>query len=163
MAVRRRLRATLLLMPALSAWCGAAASESCEAALESSASSSQAQRGAPVESQERIISTGQATPLQAKCQDARVECEGWAAQGECQANPAYMTQECALSCGACCADRLEICAQLVKDGHCARSRCSPSTRLASFAQHTDPCGGASIQLVCLDPKQPAPSSCGHTE
>lgn len=28
-------------------------------------------------------------------------CPGWAASGECQANPAYMLMSCALSCGLC--------------------------------------------------------------
>eukprot|EP00966_Prymnesium_polylepis_P299207 6913533-Prymnesium_polylepis.1 len=37
----------------------------------------------------------------APCHDLRPECGAWAAAAQCASNPAYMHEQCALSCGAC--------------------------------------------------------------
>jgi len=36
-----------------------------------------------------------------RCDDLREECGLWADEGECTANPGYMSENCALSCGEC--------------------------------------------------------------
>lgn len=45
----------------------------------------------------------------ATCIDTNPNCEGWAAAGECLANPQYMRSSCALSCDSC-DDSVEISA-----------------------------------------------------
>lgn len=35
------------------------------------------------------------------CRDANDSCPDWAAEGECKANPGYMLNHCARSCGVC--------------------------------------------------------------
>ena len=35
------------------------------------------------------------------CGDRGVGCRGWAAAGECRANPNFMRKECEASCGEC--------------------------------------------------------------
>jgi hypothetical protein len=37
------------------------------------------------------------------CQDNNDDCNGWATEGECEANPGYMNTECPLSCKRCTA------------------------------------------------------------
>merc|ERR1719188_2384085 len=35
------------------------------------------------------------------CSDLNQNCGNWAASGECEANPSYMLESCAASCGVC--------------------------------------------------------------
>ena len=35
------------------------------------------------------------------CEDEEARCEGWASAGECEANPSWMGEHCARSCGTC--------------------------------------------------------------
>jgi prolyl 4-hydroxylase len=37
----------------------------------------------------------------ASCGDAQIECKEWASKGECEANPGFMQNQCARSCGLC--------------------------------------------------------------
>merc|ERR1711920_368876 len=43
----------------------------------------------------------QPTPSPGPCSDENQNCGIWAASGQCEANPAYMLVNCALSCGVC--------------------------------------------------------------
>ncbi|XP_035673742.1 uncharacterized protein LOC118414081 [Branchiostoma floridae] len=58
------------------------------------------------------------------CSDTNGNCAGWAAAGECNANPGYMLSECAQSCGLCsrsarsCADDHDSCAFWASIGEC---------------------------------------------
>lgn len=40
-------------------------------------------------------------PIPDPCTDANDSCPDWAAEGECKANPGYMLNYCARSCGVC--------------------------------------------------------------
>lgn len=40
-------------------------------------------------------------PIPDPCTDANDSCPDWAAEGECKANPGYMLNHCARSCGVC--------------------------------------------------------------
>ncbi|XP_019631584.1 PREDICTED: uncharacterized protein LOC109475422 [Branchiostoma belcheri] len=60
------------------------------------------------------------------CSDTNGNCAGWAASGECDANPGYMLSECAQSCGLCsrsgsarsCQDNHDSCAYWASIGEC---------------------------------------------
>jgi len=39
------------------------------------------------------------------CADVGVFCQDWARKGECDANPSYMNQNCAKTCGRCIASK----------------------------------------------------------
>ena len=41
------------------------------------------------------------TPEEHPCQDHEHDCIAWAHHGECEANPGYMLEHCAYSCGVC--------------------------------------------------------------
>ena len=69
---------------------------------------------------------GTPPPTPAKPKDANPSCGTWAAAGECDANPAYMLQECPVACSgdASEADAQDIhqdCAAWVSDGECYRN------------------------------------------
>lgn len=42
-----------------------------------------------------------ATALSLTCEDQHEECEGWAAEGDCEANPLFMKLHCTVSCKSC--------------------------------------------------------------
>ena len=35
------------------------------------------------------------------CRDRHADCQTWAGQGECQNNPGYMLESCAVACDSC--------------------------------------------------------------
>merc|ERR1719433_559351 len=72
----------------------------------------------------------QPTPSPGPCSDWNQNCGTWAASGQCEANPAYMLVNCALSCGACspptqapapppCIDANQNCGIWAAGGQCA--------------------------------------------
>merc|ERR1712099_73175 len=63
------------------------------------------------------------------CTDENQNCGIWAASGQCEANPAYMLVNCALSCGVCspptqapapppCSDENQNCGNWAASGQC---------------------------------------------
>jgi hypothetical protein len=69
-----------------------------------------------------------AAPAPAQPQDANPNCNTWAAAGECDANPEFMRNECAIACAnggnsdsANAQDIHQDCAAWVKDGECYRN------------------------------------------
>jgi len=63
------------------------------------------------------------------CTDENQNCGIWAASGQCEANPAYMLVNCALSCGVCspptqapapppCTDENQNCGNWAASGQC---------------------------------------------
>ena len=76
-----------------------------------------------------LITTSSAAPLV----DRNANCAHWADIGECEANPAFMTSDCAASCADTGRDRdgAQVCAPLVDGGACkqadvALNRCRAS-------------------------------------
>ncbi|CAE8603997.1 unnamed protein product [Polarella glacialis] len=71
-------------------------------------------------------------PPATSCNDQDPSCSGWAAIGQCTANPAFMLAKCSLSCGKCqkpaepsppppaasCVDDSTYCPTWAKDGQC---------------------------------------------
>lgn len=68
----------------------------------------------------------------AACEDDSIACPQWARLGECEKNPSYMAQTCALSCGTCgtprrakaanaCADGNDRCEEWALTGQCAKN------------------------------------------
>jgi len=56
-----------------------------------------------------------------ECVDSKKECAGFAALGECDANPLYMNIHCPVSCGTCksaCKDASGDCPSWSRDGGC---------------------------------------------
>jgi ShK domain-like len=87
------------------------------------------------------------------CKDDRQECVGWANAGECENNPAFMSQNCQLSCGICtgtgggggdteqpqvCEDKDESCGTWANAGECGKN---PSYMLANCPKSCDGCPG----------------------
>ncbi|BHF60770.1 metalloendopeptidase activity [Sparganum proliferum] len=75
-------------------------------------------------------STDETTDNSAACKDIYAfpkECVGWAARGECQKNPIWMSANCAKSCGKCsetntnCKDLNEHCPQWQKANECKKN------------------------------------------
>ena len=60
-----------------------------------------------------------------ECVDTHGECDMWASQGECDANPGFMTAECPAACSGAPTEELadvhQDCAAWVKDGECYRN------------------------------------------
>ena len=42
------------------------------------------------------------------CKDNDKQCPGWAKMGECAKNPLFMNTKCALSCGICGNEAVEL-------------------------------------------------------
>ena len=86
-----------------------------------------AETGEPSEG-DQMGEGGDETP--AECKDDEYNCVGWAASGQCQANPGYMLKSCRLSCGECeggdngdaseaeCEDKDPSCDLWADNGHC---------------------------------------------
>merc|ERR1719394_1002456 len=109
----------------------------------------------------------QPTPSPGPCSDDNQNCGNWAASGQCQANPAYMLENCRLSCGVCspptqapapptqapapptpCTDENQNCGIWAASGQC---EANPAYMLVNCALS---CG------VCSPPTQaPAPPPC----
>jgi len=50
---------------------------------------------------DQTCSAGDETCTSPECQDDHDHCSFWASEGECDSNPAYMLQNCKVSCGQC--------------------------------------------------------------
>mmetsp|Transcript_39543 Transcript_39543/g.118118 ORF Transcript_39543/g.118118 Transcript_39543/m.118118 type:complete len:122 (-) Transcript_39543:72-437(-) len=55
-----------------------------------------------------------ATVIDGSCVDRNVDCERWAAAGECAANAGYMNISCPRSCGTCTPDPANPAAPVVE-------------------------------------------------
>ena len=104
------------------------------------------------------------------CKDTNLGCAQWASDGECTANPSYMLEECAASCGKCktsaprsaikadCNDKSSYCGQWAAVGECdsnpnyMRHNCPVTCHLCqSTACHdVDPtrCASAALEGEC---------------
>jgi len=49
----------------------------------------------------QLAAAAERATVELRCDDANVNCQSWAASGECQANPKYMQKECLASCRQC--------------------------------------------------------------
>merc|ERR1712187_484465 len=99
----------------------------------------------------------QPTPSPGPCSDDNQNCGNWAASGQCEANPAYMLANCALSCGVCspptqapapptpppCTDENQNCGNWAASGQC---QANPAYMLVNCALSCGVCSqGAPTQ------------------
>jgi len=97
------------------------------------------------------------------CIDANQNCGTWAASGQCQANPAYMLVNCALSCGACtpptqapapppCTDANQNCGIWAASGQCAAN---PAYMLVNCALSCGVCSQGALTQASIAPGGPS--------
>ena len=57
------------------------------------------------------------------CRDKDADCEGWAANGECDNSSRYMIPNCPKACGFCdnCGDKHERCQEWADRGECDKN------------------------------------------
>jgi len=112
------------------------------------------------------------TPTQ-QCTDANQNCADWAANGECEANPAYMLVNCRQSCGACtttaptpaptppptqpCTDNNQFCEDWAANGEC---EANPLWMLANCQRSCGACPGPT-PTQAPTPTGPAPTPGGR--
>mmetsp|Transcript_13067 Transcript_13067/g.24006 ORF Transcript_13067/g.24006 Transcript_13067/m.24006 type:complete len:501 (+) Transcript_13067:57-1559(+) len=48
-----------------------------------------------------VVPSGKRRKARVKCEDKEPDCKGWASMGECEKNPNYMINNCAISCDSC--------------------------------------------------------------
>jgi len=89
--------------------------------------------------------------VQRSCSDDHPSCADWATNGECQANPVWMLENCALSCGVCsCSDDNPSCADWAANGEC---EANPGYMLENCALSCGECG----TVPSPQPPQPIPT------
>ena len=72
----------------------------------------------------------------ATCEDSRLQCREWSAQGECAKNPTFMIDSCSVSCGVCDPSVPQTIADL--------------GRHAWWSVHTTSCGDVHSETNCSD-------------
>ena len=87
-------------------------------------------------------------PSEIECVDKQAGCTAWATAGECDRNPGFMHDACALACGMCCEDdHADGCADWKKSGECdnnpdfMHSMCARTCGACDkkLAKENDPC------------------------
>nr|XP_006819793.1 PREDICTED: zinc metalloproteinase nas-15-like [Saccoglossus kowalevskii] len=87
------------------------------------------------------------------CVDTNERCASWAADGECQANPTYMLENCKQSCAECpssvvpadCIDHNDMCDDWARRGECVKN---PNYMHSSCKRSCGKC--SAYTKVCLD-------------
>jgi len=104
------------------------------------------EEGEAKEGEESQATAEEAQAKGVKCEDAEPDCAGWARDGECEANAAFMRETCKKSCGGCsgggaaaaeCVDsNAADCPGWAKDGQC---QANPEYMLQSCPESCGAC------------------------
>uniref|UniRef100_A0A0N4WJP6 ShTK domain protein n=1 Tax=Haemonchus placei TaxID=6290 RepID=A0A0N4WJP6_HAEPC len=107
----------------------------------------------PPTTQPPIITTTPAGPTPETCFNEQQCCAPWANNGQCRANPSYMSQWCRASCGLCtprtydlrveCSNRHVMCATWAARGECTNN---PSWMVENCRQACNRCGQTRQQI-----------------
>ncbi|XGW14534.1 hypothetical protein V3C99_000664, partial [Haemonchus contortus] len=107
----------------------------------------------PPTTQPPIVTTTPAGPTPETCFNEQQCCAPWANNGQCRANPSYMSQWCRASCGLCtprtydlrveCSNRHVMCATWAARGECTNN---PSWMVENCRQACNRCGQTRQQI-----------------